>query len=136
LRPLLRSESRVYLLRRTMLIKGPLSMSPLPVVPIETQLPVCPLLRSGHYPTRQLPRLNRGTAVGLFLQVFYDADKGQASRVCRTSIVYSISNFLYNIVNKYFRNGGGGGSRTHVRKNFQQRAFMLFHVPLCLVIDA
>ena len=32
--------------------------------------------------------------------------------------------------------GGGGGSRTHVRKNFQQRAFMLFHVHLCLVIDA
>jgi hypothetical protein len=34
------------------------------------------------------------------------------------------------------RNGGGGGSRTHVRNYLQQRAFMLFRVPLCLVIDA
>jgi hypothetical protein len=31
--------------------------------------------------------------------------------------------------------GGGGGSRTHVRKNFQQRAFMLFPYRFCLVID-
>jgi len=31
--------------------------------------------------------------------------------------------------------GGGGGSRTRVRKSFQQRAFMLFPVHFCLVID-
>ena len=32
--------------------------------------------------------------------------------------------------------GGGGGSRTRVRNYLQQRAFMLFHVRFCLVIDA
>src|ERR1039458_3915590 len=32
--------------------------------------------------------------------------------------------------------GGGGGSRTRVRNYLQQRAFMLFRVPFCLVIDA
>jgi hypothetical protein len=37
---------------------------------------------------------------------------------------------------KLFRNGGGGGSRTRVRNYHQQRAFMLFRVHLCLVIDA
>ena len=34
------------------------------------------------------------------------------------------------------KDGGGGGSRTRVRKSFQQRAFMLFPVHFCLVIDA
>ncbi len=44
--------------------------------------------------------------------------------------------FLKSLTVKDFVIGGGGGSRTRVRKNFQQRAFMLFPVHFCLVIDA
>jgi hypothetical protein len=77
-----------------------------------------------HLPTTKTPQIHHEKTTKTPLKNTHFSQKPLQKRIQRCRKKYQ----------ERRENGGGGGSRTHVRKNFQQRAFMLFPVHFCLVI--